>query len=66
MWTQGIVITLGFIVSMVLCMPIGFLNLDENMKFQYVSFLVMCVGLIDFYAQWFTHDVRRLRARLCL
>lgn len=46
------IVSLGYVVSLLLCMPLGFLNLDENIYFQYLSFGVL-VGLLgEFYVYW--------------
>jgi hypothetical protein len=37
----GVVLTLGYLSAFVICMPMGFLNLDENIYFQYISFFVL-------------------------
>jgi hypothetical protein len=43
-WSEsGVVLTLGYLVTMATCMPLGFLNLDQNILFQYVSFTIFCL-----------------------
>jgi len=44
-WT----ISLGYVIAMVICIPFGFLNLDENMWFQWFSFLGMMASFVMFY-----------------
>ena len=44
----GVIISLGYLVCLVLCMPMGFLNLDENIYFQVClgwRVLVLVVGV---------------------
>lgn len=41
-------ITLGYIVIMALCIPMGMVNLDENIKFQWISFVGLVVLMSDF------------------
>jgi hypothetical protein len=41
-------ITLGYIIVMALCIPMGVINLDENIKFQWVSFAGLVVLMAEF------------------
>eukprot|EP01114_Cavostelium_apophysatum_P015929 TRINITY_DN4442_c0_g1_i1.p1 TRINITY_DN4442_c0_g1~~TRINITY_DN4442_c0_g1_i1.p1 ORF type:complete len:536 (-),score=111.56 TRINITY_DN4442_c0_g1_i1:48-1655(-) len=41
-------ITLGYVLIMILCIPMGMVNLDENIKFQWVSFAGLTVLMVDF------------------
>jgi hypothetical protein len=50
------IITLGYMVSMVICIPFGWLNLDQNMWFQWFSFLGMTATLIEFLVQFFLRE----------
>lgn len=43
------VISLGYLICMGICIPFGYLNLDDNMWFQWVS----VIGLIVFTAEFF-------------
>lgn len=43
------VVSLGYIVCMIICIPFGYMNLDENMTFQWVSFF----GLVIFTGMFF-------------
>lgn len=47
------IISLGYIVAMVICIPFGFLNLDENMWFQWFSFVGMMLSFLEFYIVFF-------------
>ena len=33
---------------MALCIPMGVINLDDNIKFQWVSFIGLCVLMLQF------------------
>eukprot|EP00043_Microstomoeca_roanoka_P018373 m.196087 g.196087 ORF g.196087 m.196087 type:complete len:595 (+) comp16812_c0_seq2:200-1984(+) len=46
------VISIGFIVCMVVCIPFGYLNLDENMWFQWFSFIGLMLFTLEFYVQF--------------
>ena len=48
-WT----ISLGYVIAMVICIPFGFLNLDENMWFQWFSFVGMMASFVLFYILFF-------------
>ena len=43
MWPSPWCVTCGFGLAMAICVPFGFLNLEENMWFQFMSFV--CLGL---------------------
>ncbi len=45
---KAFTITLGYLIVMSLCIPMGVINLDENIKFQWVSF----IGLVVLMAQF--------------
>eukprot|EP00744_Colponema_vietnamica_P000269 GILI01000478.1.p1 GENE.GILI01000478.1~~GILI01000478.1.p1 ORF type:complete len:479 (-),score=119.38 GILI01000478.1:215-1579(-) len=47
-------ISLGFILSLIICIPLGFLNLEgkENMYMQYFSFVVLLGTTIEFLAHF--------------
>lgn len=47
------IISLGYIVAMAMCIPFGFLNLDENMWFQWFSFIGMMISFAMFYILFF-------------
>jgi hypothetical protein len=50
------ILSLGYIVAMVICLPFGYLNLDENMGFQWFSFIGMTLTLVEFVIQFFLMD----------
>lgn len=47
------IISLGYIVAMAVCIPFGFLNLDDNMWFQWFSFVGMMASFAMFYVLFF-------------
>eukprot|EP00054_Salpingoeca_dolichothecata_P017322 m.103475 g.103475 ORF g.103475 m.103475 type:complete len:573 (+) comp22406_c0_seq1:53-1771(+) len=46
------VISIGFLVCMAICIPFGYLNLDENMWFQWLSLAGLVLFSIEFYVQF--------------
>ncbi|EGD76432.1 hypothetical protein PTSG_07549 [Salpingoeca rosetta] len=46
------VISIGFIVCMAICIPFGYLNLDENMWFQWLSLVGLVVFTVEFLVQF--------------
>ena len=46
------IISLGFLVSVVICIPFGYLNLDENMKFQWLSLWSLLLFTGEFLVQF--------------
>lgn len=49
---QTWVISLGYIVCAVICIPFGYLNLDENMWFQWFSLVGLVVFTTEFLGQF--------------
>jgi hypothetical protein len=47
------IISLGYVIAMAICIPFGFLNLDDNMWFQWFSFAGMMLSFIMFYIVFF-------------
>jgi hypothetical protein len=47
------VISLGYVVAMAICIPFGFLNLDDNMWFQWFSFFGMMLSFAQFFILFF-------------
>ncbi|EDQ87491.1 uncharacterized protein MONBRDRAFT_37937 [Monosiga brevicollis MX1] len=58
------VISVGFLICMAICIPFGYLNLDENMWFQWVSL----AGLLLFTCEFFVQFILKLDGedKLCL
>jgi amino acid permease len=48
----GLMITLGYVLTFFVLMPIGLLPLDENIPFQIFSFVAMLVGIAVFLIQF--------------
>eukprot|EP00049_Salpingoeca_infusionum_P024384 m.15846 g.15846 ORF g.15846 m.15846 type:complete len:601 (-) comp6803_c0_seq2:384-2186(-) len=46
------VISLGFIICMAICIPFGYLNLDENMWFQWFSLAGLALFTLEFIGQF--------------
>eukprot|EP00045_Choanoeca_perplexa_P012175 m.131850 g.131850 ORF g.131850 m.131850 type:complete len:607 (+) comp15915_c0_seq3:277-2097(+) len=46
------ILSIGFLVCMAICIPFGYLNLDENMWFQWVSLAGLLIFTIEFYVQF--------------
>lgn len=46
------IISLGFVICMVICIPFGYLNLDDNMWFQWFSLVGLLIFTIEFYVQF--------------
>eukprot|EP00117_Sycon_ciliatum_P031304 scpid48664/ scgid4434/ len=51
------VISLGFIVSMLICLPFGYLNLDDNMWFQWFSLIGLLLFTLEFVVQFFLNMI---------
>eukprot|EP00850_Spirogloea_muscicola_P008048 SM000042S15315 [mRNA] locus=s42:212999:216528:- [translate_table: standard] len=49
------VISLGFLACMVICVPFGTLNLDDNMSFQWLSTVAQLVFSLEFIGQFITN-----------
>eukprot|EP00850_Spirogloea_muscicola_P007615 SM000039S14445 [mRNA] locus=s39:101468:105072:- [translate_table: standard] len=49
------VISLGFLACMVICVPFGTLNLDDNMSFQWLSMVAQLVFSLEFIGQFITN-----------
>eukprot|EP00928_Gymnodinium_smaydae_P034131 TRINITY_DN24266_c0_g2_i1.p1 TRINITY_DN24266_c0_g2~~TRINITY_DN24266_c0_g2_i1.p1 ORF type:complete len:522 (-),score=50.34 TRINITY_DN24266_c0_g2_i1:218-1783(-) len=47
----GMVLTVGYVLTLVSLMPLGFLNLDDNIKFQIVSFFVLTFLCVEFLCE---------------
>jgi len=45
-------ITLGYLLVTALCIPMGMVNLDENIKFQWISFFGLVFLMADFRIQF--------------
>eukprot|EP01127_Copromyxa_protea_P014462 TRINITY_DN4031_c0_g1_i1.p1 TRINITY_DN4031_c0_g1~~TRINITY_DN4031_c0_g1_i1.p1 ORF type:complete len:537 (+),score=66.73 TRINITY_DN4031_c0_g1_i1:170-1612(+) len=48
------VLSLGYVLCCMICIPFGYFNLDENMWFQWFSFLGMLATLAEFFIQFAT------------
>ena len=46
-------ISLGLVASAIFCIPFGLLNLDENLPFQWFSFVAMFAIILEFVVQFF-------------
>jgi len=46
------VLSLGYLLCMVVCIPFGYFNLDENMGFQWFSFVTMLGTIAEFCIQF--------------
>ncbi|KNC54154.1 uncharacterized protein AMSG_09933 [Thecamonas trahens ATCC 50062] len=53
----GVVVTLGYAVVTIICLPVGFLNLSEGIYFQYFSFLILVAGMIIFFVTYLLRDL---------
>jgi amino acid transporter len=51
-WLTQWVISVGFLVSMVIAIPLGYINLEDNMKFQWVSLAGLLVFTAEFFVQF--------------
>jgi len=47
------VISLGFIFCMLICIPFGYLSLEDNMSFQFLSFWCLMIFTLEFFVQFF-------------
>lgn len=57
------VISLGFIFCMLICIPFGYLSLEDNMWFQYVSFFSLMFFTFEFLIQFLinmSHDPQQV------
>lgn len=45
---HALIITMGYVLSVVLFLPLGLLNLDENVAFQWLSGIIMMLILCQF------------------
>lgn len=52
----GIIVTAGYVVTAVAMAPLGFYNLDDNIKFQIVSFWVLLILSMEFCADMVYHN----------
>eukprot|EP01121_Diplochlamys_sp_Union-15-3_P021941 TRINITY_DN916_c0_g1_i2.p1 TRINITY_DN916_c0_g1~~TRINITY_DN916_c0_g1_i2.p1 ORF type:complete len:401 (+),score=32.44 TRINITY_DN916_c0_g1_i2:45-1247(+) len=50
------VVSLGYIICMTICIPFGWLNLEENMWFQWFSFVALVLTYGEFIIQFFLLD----------
>ena len=57
----GLILTLGYVVTFFVLMPIGLLTLDENIPFQIFSWAALILGMIEFVAQFSLHGLVRDR-----
>jgi len=46
------VISVGFVICVVICIPFGYLNLDDNMWFQWFSFFGLVIFTLEFLVQF--------------
>jgi len=46
---EGYVVTLGYIVTLAMIMPMGIMNLEDNIWIQYLSFLMLVVLMLEFF-----------------
>ena len=49
---QTNIISLGFLATAAICIPFSFVNLDENMNFQWFSFYALIILTGIFYVVW--------------
>ena len=54
---SDIVLSLGYLVTMIILMPMGFFNLDESAAFQLLSWIVMVASLLEFTVQFFLNGM---------
>ena len=54
----GLIISLGYMIVTVMCLPVGFLNLSEGIYFQYFSFAILLAGMVEFFAQYLQLDIK--------
>lgn len=52
----GMVLTTGYLLTLATMMPLGFLNLDDNVKFQLVSFVVLVILCVEFLYAMFVEQ----------
>jgi len=50
------VISIGFLTCCIICIPFGYLSLEDNMGFQLLSFWCLILFTIEFFFQ-FTHNI---------
>lgn len=54
----GCIITAGYLATLVLMAPMGFWNLDDNIKFQVISFFVLVILALEFILEMcFNHGI---------
>jgi len=46
------VISVGYLLAMGICIPFGYMNLDDNMTFQWISMIGLVVFTAEFWVQW--------------
>jgi amino acid permease len=46
------IVSLGYVLTMVICIPFGYLNLEENMSFQWLSFVALVILVGEFFVQF--------------
>jgi amino acid permease len=51
-WLTQFVISAGFILSMGVSIPLGYINLEDNMKFQWVSLVGLLLFTCEFFVQF--------------
>jgi amino acid permease len=51
-WLTQWVISAGFVLSMVVSIPLGYINLEDNMKLQFASLLGLLVFTGEFFVQF--------------
>jgi amino acid permease len=51
-WLTQWVISAGFIVSAIIAVPLGYINLEDNMKFQWASLVGLLIFTSEFFVQF--------------
>jgi amino acid permease len=51
-WLTQWVISAGFVVSAVIAVPLGYINLEDNMKFQWASLVGLLLFTSEFFVQF--------------
>ena len=46
------VISVGYLLAMGICIPFGYMNLDDNMTFQWISMVGLVLFTVEFWFQW--------------
>lgn len=56
-YAGSVILSLGYVTTLTMCMPMGFLNLDENIIFQYLSFGILVGFMGEFFWQFFSNTL---------